>query len=118
VQATKAKREETPASTTQVVDLIRIKKGETVMVQVQDANLVNGTPILNGVKAAGEAFAFPGASLVIDGNVKSAALHFAGACAARALIGPVGWFYFAADSFSKSVSGKSLYSYFVPTKTA
>ncbi len=87
------------------------------MVEVQDANLVSGTPILNGVKAAGEALAFPGASLVIDGNVKSAAIHLAGACAARALIGPIGWFYFAADSFSKSVSGKNLHQYFVPSKS-
>jgi len=88
------------------------------MVEVQDANLVNGSPILNGVKAAGEAFAFPGASLVIDGNIKSAAVHVAGAVVARALIGPIGWFYFAADSFSKSVSGKNLHQYFVPAKTA
>jgi len=88
------------------------------MVEVQDANLVNGTPILNGVKAASEALAFPGASLVIDGNVKGAALHVVGACAARALLGPVGWFYFAANSFSKSVSGKNLHQYFIPAKTA
>jgi hypothetical protein len=117
VGAPQLKKEQTPQSTTRVEGVILSPKGETVMVQVQDANLVNGTPILNGVKAAGEVFAFPGASLVIDGNVKGAALHIAGAAAARVLLGPVGWFYFAADSFSKSVSGKNLHEYFIPTKT-
>jgi hypothetical protein len=117
VVAPKVKIEQTPQSTTQVEGVILSPQGETVMVEVQDANLVSGTPILNGVKAAGEALAFPGASLVIDGNVKSAAIHLAGACAARALIGPIGWFYFAADSFSKSVSGKNLHQYFVPSKS-
>jgi hypothetical protein len=116
VDAPKVKKEQTPKSTTQVEGVILSPKGETVMVQVQDANLVNGTPILNGVKAAGEVLAFPGASLVIDGNIKGAAVHIAGAAAARVLLGPVGWFYFAADSFSKSVSGKNLHEYFIPTK--
>ena len=118
VDAPKVKKVQTPQSTTQVEGVILSPKGETVMVQVQDPNLVNGTPILNGVKAAGEVFAFPGASLVIDGNIKGAALHIAGAAAARVLLGPVGWFYFAADSFSKSVSGKNLHEYFVPTKAS
>jgi hypothetical protein len=118
VEAATVKKEQTPQSTTQVEGVILSPKGEMVMAQVQDANLVNGTPILNGVKAAGEAFAFPGASLVIDGNVKAAAIHVVGAYAARALLGPVGWFYFAADSFSKSVSGKSLYENLKPEKAA
>ena len=118
VDAPKVKKEQTPQSATRVEGVILSPKGETVMVQVQDTNLVNGTPILNGVKAAGEVFAFPGASLVIDGNIKGAALHIAGATAARVLLGPVGWFYFAADSFSKSVSGKNLHEYFVPTKAS
>jgi hypothetical protein len=117
-EATTANEEQTPQSTTRVEGVILNPEGEMVMAEVQNANLVNGTPILNGVKAAGEAFAFPGASLVIDGNIKGAALHIVGASAARVLFGPIGWFYFAADSFSKSVSGKNLHEYFVPSKTA
>jgi hypothetical protein len=72
----------------------------------------NGTPVLNAVKAAGEAFVIPGASLLLDGNVKSGATHLAGAYVARALLGPIGWAYFAADSFSVSVSGKNLFGHF------
>jgi hypothetical protein len=118
VEATTVEQEQTPQTSMLVVEGVTLSpKGETVMVDVQDTNLVNGSPILNGVKAAGEALAFPGASLVIDGNIKSAAIHLAGATVARVLIGPIGWFYFAADSFSKSVSGKSLHSYFIPSKT-
>jgi len=75
-----------------------------------------GTPVLNGVKAAGEVFLVPGSSLILDGDVKDAAIHVAGAYVARALLGPIGWAYFAADSYSKSVSGKSLYQYFIPSK--
>ncbi len=71
------------------------------------------TPILNGVKAAGEVFVFPGSSLILDGNVKSGATHMVGACLARVLLGPVGWAYVAADSWSVSVSGKNLHEHFI-----
>jgi hypothetical protein len=90
------------------VPVIRTVKGDKAM----SSETHNGSPVLNGVKAAGEAFAFPGASLILDGNVKSGTVHLAGAALARVLIGPIGWFAFAADSFSKSVTGKSLYSHF------
>ena len=71
----------------------------------------NGTPILNGVKAAGEAIVVPGASLLLDGNIKGSATHIVGAYVARALLGPIGWAYIAADSFSVSVSGKNLHEH-------
>ncbi|HEY4088951.1 MAG TPA: DUF6072 family protein [Bryobacteraceae bacterium] len=72
----------------------------------------NGTPVLNAVKAAGEACVIPGASLLLDGNIKGGATHLAGAYVARAVLGPIGWAYFAADSFSLSVSGKNLFAHF------
>ncbi len=73
----------------------------------------SGTPVLNGFKAAGEAMVIPGASLLLDGNIKSGVTHVAGAYVARALIGPIGWAYMAADSFSVSVSGKNLHEHFL-----
>ena len=94
-------------STTQAVDIIPSTKGERIMEQV------GSHPILNGVKAAGEALVVPGASLILDGNVKSSAVHMLGAVVARALVGPVGWIYFAADSYSVSVSGKNLHEHFI-----
>jgi len=72
----------------------------------------SGTPILNGVKLAGEVLVVPGTSLLLDGNIKSGAFHVAGAYAARALLGPIAWAYVAADSFSVSVSGKHLHQQF------
>lgn len=73
----------------------------------------SNSPILNGVKVAGEALVVPGASLLLDGNVKDGATHIVAAFVARALLGPVGWAYIAADSFSKSVSGKHLHQQFI-----
>jgi len=69
----------------------------------------SGTSMVNGLKAAGEALVIPGASLALDGDIKGASIHMAGAIVARALLGPIGWAYFAVDSYSKSVTGKSLY---------
>jgi hypothetical protein len=75
--------------------------------------VVSGSPVLNGVKIAGEALVVPGASLLLDGNVKAGATHIVGAVVARALLGPLGWAYVAADSFSVSVSGKHLHQQFI-----
>jgi hypothetical protein len=73
----------------------------------------SGSPILNGVKAAGEVFVVPGSSLILDGNVKGSVAHVGGAYLARAIFGPIGWAYFAADSFSVSVTGKNLHEHFI-----
>jgi hypothetical protein len=90
------------------VEVVRSLQGEKKMEGITHV----GSPVLNGVKAVGEAFVVPGASLILDGNVKGGALHFAGAYVARALLGPIGWALVAADSFSVSVSGKNLYEHF------
>ncbi len=64
------------------------------------------TIVSRGVKIAGEAFVVPGSSLILDGNLVAGGLHMAGGIAARVLLGPVGWFAVAANSYSKSVTGK------------
>ncbi|HEY4562817.1 MAG TPA: DUF6072 family protein [Thermoanaerobaculia bacterium] len=61
----------------------------------------------NGVKLMGERF-LPGTSLMMDGDIKGGLVHAALGLAARAAFGPVAWFAVAADSYSRSVTGKGL----------
>lgn len=68
-----------------------------------------GTTVNRTVKLAAEALVAPGSSLILDGQVLSGGVHLLGGLAARALLGPVGWFLFAADSYTKSVTGSNLY---------
>jgi hypothetical protein len=75
-------------------------------------NVPPGTVALNAVKGIADA-ALPGASLLIEGNVRSGTLHVAAGLLARAIFGPVGWLAVAADSFSLSVTGKHIYQQFV-----
>jgi len=71
----------------------------------------NSAKILtNGVKLVGEAVV-PGASLLMDGKVVDGAAHVLVGLAARLLLGPIGLVVVAADSYSKSVAGKSLWDY-------
>ena len=63
--------------------------------------------ISNGVKLVGETI-LPGTSLLLDGRIKEGAAHTAVGLAARVLMGPIGWGLAAANSYSKSVSGKSI----------
>ena len=70
----------------------------------------------NGVKAASEALILPGSSLIMDGEVKQGLLHALGGVAARAVVGPIGWLYVAANSFSNSVSEKHLHEHFIAKK--
>jgi hypothetical protein len=60
-----------------------------------------------GIKLVGEAVA-PGTSLLLDGNVGQGALHLVGGWIAARALGPVGWFLVAADSYSRSVTGRTL----------
>lgn len=60
-----------------------------------------------GIKILGETVV-PGASLVLDGEILPGAAHLVGGLVARWAIGPVGWLLVAANSYSKSVTGKSL----------
>ena len=61
----------------------------------------------NGVKLVGETF-LPGTSLMIDGDIKNGLAHAALGLLARVALGPVGFFAVAADSYSRSVTGKGL----------
>ena len=61
----------------------------------------------NGVKLVGERI-LPGTSLMMDGDIKGGLFHAALGLAARAAFGPVAWFAVAADSYSRSVTGKGL----------
>jgi hypothetical protein len=61
----------------------------------------------NGVKLVGESV-LPGSSLMMDGDIKGGLAHAALGLLARAALGPVAWFAVAADSYSRSVTGKGL----------
>jgi hypothetical protein len=61
----------------------------------------------NGVKLVGERF-LPGTSLMVDGDIKGGLAHAALGVVALAALGPLGWFAVAANSYSKSVTGKGL----------
>lgn len=60
-----------------------------------------------GIKILGETVV-PGASLVLDGKILSGAAHLVGGLVARWAFGPVGWLLVAANSYSKSVTGRHL----------
>lgn len=70
-----------------------------------------GVILGRGLKLAGEAL-LPGASLILDGQVASGVGHFVVGSLARMAFGPLGLLAVAADSYSKSVSGKSLIEQF------
>jgi len=74
------------------------------------SNGSSGKILTNGVKLVGEAVV-PGASLLLDGKVIDGAAHVVVGLAARLLLGPIGLLVVAADSYSKSVAGRSLWDY-------
>ena len=67
----------------------------------------SGVVIGRGIKILGETVV-PGASLVLDGKILPGAAHLVGGLVARWAFGPVGWLLVAANSYSKSVTGRSL----------
>ncbi len=79
--------------------------------------MAEATPITNGIKAVAETLFLPGSSLIMDGEIKNGAIHAVAGLAGRALIGPIGWFALAANSFSNSVSGKHLHQHFFEAKS-
>lgn len=64
--------------------------------------------LVNGVKLASEAVVAPGTSLLLGGQVKDGLIHVAAGLAARAFLGPIGYFLVAANSFSQSTTNKNL----------
>lgn len=75
-----------------------------------------GGLLVNGVKVLGEVAVVPGASLIVDGEVKSGIVHAAGGLLGLAVLGPVlgplTWLAMGADSYSRSVSGKTIVDQF------
>jgi hypothetical protein len=68
-----------------------------------------------GIKILSEAVV-PGASLVLDGEILPGAAHLIGGLVARWAFGPVGWLLVAANSYSKSVTGRSLTEHLQSTR--
>lgn len=64
----------------------------------------------NGAKLFGESL-IPGASLLMDGKFVEGAAHTVIGLGAKAALGPIGLVLVCADSFSKSVTTKSLFSH-------
>ncbi|HEX7645525.1 MAG TPA: DUF6072 family protein [Burkholderiaceae bacterium] len=61
-----------------------------------------------GAKLLGEVVLTPGASLLLDGEIKSGMGHVLAGLVARTVLGVPGMILVAADSYSTSVTGKSL----------
>jgi hypothetical protein len=74
------------------------------------AQPTNSSVFANGVKLVGETF-IPGASLMLDGKLGNGAAHAVAGLGARIVLGPIGLVLVAADSYSKSVSGKYLWDH-------
>lgn len=75
----------------------------------------SGVVIGRGIKILGETVV-PGASLVLDGKILPGAAHLVGGLVARWAFGPVGWLLVAANSYSKSVTGRSLPEHLASTR--
>jgi hypothetical protein len=71
----------------------------------------------NAIKLASEGLLTPGASLLLDGDIRRGGAHVLVGLAARALLGPVGWLLVAANSFSRSTTGLGLTEQFAPRHT-
>jgi hypothetical protein len=78
---------------------------------MREAIMAEGGTVENAVKLAGEVVFLPGTSQLLDGNMISGAVHATLGYIARALLGPPGLILIAANSFSKSVTGKHLYNH-------
>ncbi len=75
------------------------------------------SPLTNGFKGVAEVL-LPGSSLLMDGDIKKGAIHTVGGLAGRVVLGPVGWFAAAANSYSNSVTGKNLHEHFIKQEDA
>ncbi|MBB6145122.1 hypothetical protein HNQ77_003080 [Silvibacterium bohemicum] len=80
------------------------------------APLVTEETLGKVVKGAGE-LSLPGFSLYLDRKIGEAALHTVAGLAAATVFGPLGYVLVGANSFSKSVSGRTLVDR-LATKTA
>jgi len=73
-----------------------------------------GRQVLNAAKLYAESRLLPGGSLLVEGKVVEGGAHTAlwlGTRLAGGLVGSVGWMLVAANSYSRSVSGKHLHEH-------
>jgi hypothetical protein len=85
--------------------------------QIQEVRSMSDNTASNAIKLVSESLITPGASLLLDGDIRRGGAHVLVGLAARALFGPVGWFLVAASSFSRSTTGRSLSEQFAPQQT-
>lgn len=72
------------------------------------AGASTGEVVGRGVRLLAEAGVAPGASRFLDGEIRSGFAHLGLGILGRALLGPVGVALVAANSYSRSVTGKGL----------
>lgn len=72
--------------------------------------------LVNGALAIADVGVLPGASQLVDGQVKSGVLHVLAAVVAGSVFGPIGWLAVGANSFSRTITGRSLYSNVIEEK--
>jgi hypothetical protein len=75
-----------------------------------------GNLLMNGVLAIADFGLLPGASQLVEGQVKSGVLHAVTGLLAGAVFGPLGWLAVGADSYAKTLTGKSLLENFKDDK--
>lgn len=80
-------------------------------------NEAEASPLTNGVKGLAEVI-LPGSSLYMEGDIKNGAIHTVGGLVGRLVLGPVGWFAVAANSYSNSVTGKHVHEHFIKPKNS
>lgn len=62
-----------------------------------------------GLKIASEVLIAPGSSLILDGRIKAGGAHLLGGIVATWALGPLGYVLVAANSYTRSVSGRHLH---------
>lgn len=67
--------------------------------------------VVNGAKFVADFTVLPGSSLLVDGKILEGGAHTIVGFVATRAIGPIGWILVAANSYSKSTSGVSLYEH-------
>jgi len=73
--------------------------------------------LTKSLKLLGEIIFTPGASLLVDGDVKSGIIHVGVGFMARRMLGLPGALLVGANSYSQSVTGKSLLSHILEPST-
>jgi Family of unknown function (DUF6072) len=67
--------------------------------------------IRNAVQLAGE-YVLPGASNLMNGDLKTGGIHLLLGLAAGALLGPIGMLAVKANSYSRATTGRNVYEHF------